>query len=61
MHPAFDGDAMANSISDTSDALLTRSRTAEALTEAGFPVNLGKSAGDRAQWLKEHAGVARGL
>lgn len=29
---------MANSIPETSDALLTRSRTAEALTEAGFPV-----------------------
>jgi hypothetical protein len=29
---------MANSIPNTSDALLTRSRTAEALTEAGFPV-----------------------
>jgi len=29
---------MANSIPDNSDALLTRRRTAEALTEAGFPV-----------------------
>jgi hypothetical protein len=29
---------MANSIPDTADALLTRSRTAEALTEAGFPI-----------------------
>jgi len=29
---------MANSIPDTTDALLTRARTAEALTEAGFPV-----------------------
>lgn len=33
-----DGDTMANSIPDTPDALLTRGRTAEALTEAGFPV-----------------------
>jgi hypothetical protein len=29
---------MANSIPDNADALLTRRRTAEALTEAGFPV-----------------------
>ena len=29
---------MANFIPDTLDALLTRGRTAEALTEAGFPV-----------------------
>jgi hypothetical protein len=29
---------MTNSIPDNPDALLTRSRTAEALTEAGFPV-----------------------
>ena len=29
---------MANFIPDTPDALLTRDRTAEALTEAGFPV-----------------------
>jgi hypothetical protein len=29
---------MANSIPNTPDALLTRIRTAEALTEAGFPV-----------------------
>ena len=29
---------MANAIPDTADALLTRSRTAEALTAAGFPV-----------------------
>jgi hypothetical protein len=29
---------MATSIPNTSNALLTRSRTAEALTEAGFPI-----------------------
>jgi hypothetical protein len=29
---------MANCIPDTPDALLTRGRTAEALTEAGFPI-----------------------
>jgi hypothetical protein len=29
---------MANSIPDSPDALLTRGRTAEALTEAGFPI-----------------------
>jgi hypothetical protein len=29
---------MANFIPDTPDALLTRARTAEALSEAGFPV-----------------------
>ena len=29
---------MTNFIPDTPDALLTRSRTAEALTEAGFPI-----------------------
>jgi hypothetical protein len=33
-----DGDVMRNSIPDNLDALLTRSRTAEALTEAGFPI-----------------------
>jgi hypothetical protein len=33
-----DGDAMTDSIPDNPDALLTRCRTAEALTAAGFPI-----------------------
>jgi hypothetical protein len=36
--PGVEGDDMANAIPETSDALLTRSQTAEALTAAGSPV-----------------------
>ena len=38
MHPALKVMLMVNSIPETSDALLTRSQTAAALTGAGFPV-----------------------